>query len=94
MGGEKGLVSTATSAWAVWRRSGPVLENDEDDVVISGPPVELGKEEGEYVRKLGKWWEGIGEEGRKELVAAGGGPIPISEARPKSKGKGKQAVRG
>lgn len=43
------LLSTQSSAWAVFRRSAPL------DVQIRGPPVELGPEERLFARGLWRW---------------------------------------
>ncbi|KAL8799279.1 MAG: hypothetical protein Q9182_006016 [Xanthomendoza sp. 2 TL-2023] len=45
------LLSTATSAWALFSPSHP------SDPAIAGPPVEFGAEERGYVRGLWEWWD-------------------------------------
>lgn len=55
-------VSTDTSAYAVWKDYG----RDRDAVVV-GPPVEWGGEEEGYVRGVGEWFKGLGEEVKSDL---------------------------
>lgn len=60
-------VSTRTSSWAVWKRL-PAKETDAKvKAEVSGPPVEYGDEEVEYVHALGRWFWGLSPETRKEL---------------------------
>ena len=53
------LLSTQSSAWAVFRKHA--------DVQIRGPPVELGAEERGFARGLWRWWDGLGQEAKKRL---------------------------
>ena len=53
------LLSTESSAWAVFRRG--------EEVQMKGPPVEFGPEERGYVKGLREWWESI-EDVKKEEV--------------------------
>lgn len=46
------LVSTASSAWAVFEKG--------HDVQVSGPPVEMGAEERGFAKGLGQWWARVG----------------------------------
>ncbi len=52
-----GLLSTDSSAWAVFRKG--------VDVQIQGPPVEFGAEERGFARGLWDWWGSVGAEVRK-----------------------------
>ncbi len=45
------LLSTRSSAWAVFRRNA--------DVQVRGPPVEFGAEERGFARGLWRWWSGL-----------------------------------
>ena len=53
------LLSTQSSAWAVFRKHA--------DVQIRGPPVELGAEERGFARGLWRWWDGLGQEAKEGL---------------------------
>ena len=56
------LLSTSTSAWAVFRKGA--------DVQIRGPQVEFGAEERGFARGLWDWWTSVGEDARKRLEDA------------------------
>ena len=56
------LLSTESSAWAVFRKGA--------DVQIHGPPVEFGAEERGFARGLWDWWASIGNDARKRLENA------------------------
>lgn len=56
------LLSTESSAWAVFRKGA--------DVQIRGPPVEFGAEERGFARGLWDWWASLGEDARKYLENA------------------------
>ena len=49
-----GLLSTNSSAWAVFRRGA--------DVQVRGPPMEFGPEERAFARGLWDWWRSVGAE--------------------------------
>ena len=53
------LLSTETSAWAVFRKGA--------DVQIRGPPVEFGAEERAFARGLWGWWASLNDDKRKQL---------------------------
>ena len=69
------LLSTESSAWAVFRHG--------EDVQIRGPPVELGVEEREFAKGLRRWWDKLNEEGREEVRSL----VPKSSMEDKRKGK-------
>jgi len=48
------LVSTASSAWAVFEK-GQIAE-------VNGPPVEIGAEERGFAKGLSQWWESLGQD--------------------------------
>ncbi|KAL6722185.1 hypothetical protein ACLMJK_001292 [Lecanora helva] len=56
------LLSTQSSAWAVFRKQA--------EVQIRGPPVELGAEERGFARGLWRWWDGLGQAMRERLDKA------------------------
>ena len=56
------LLSTESSAWAVFRKGA--------DVQIRGPPVEFGAEERGFARGLWDWWTSLGEDARRYLETA------------------------
>lgn len=56
------LLSTESSAWAVFRKGA--------DVQIRGPPVEYGAEERGFARGLWDWWASLGDDARKRLENA------------------------
>ena len=56
------LLSTESSAWAVFRKGA--------DVQIRGPPVEYGAEERGFARGLWDWWASLGDDARKRLEKA------------------------
>ena len=56
------LISTDSSAWAVFRKDA--------DVQIPGPPVEYGPEERAFARALWDWWSSLEPEQSAALVAA------------------------
>ncbi|CAD6572541.1 MAG: hypothetical protein ASARMPRED_005442 [Alectoria sarmentosa] len=56
------LLSTESSAWAVFRKGA--------DVQIRGPPVEFGAEERGFARGLWDWWASLGEDARRYLENA------------------------
>lgn len=80
------LLSTDSSAWAVFSRTG--------NVQITGPPVEYGAEERGYVRGLWDWWgsleahrrEGLIKMAREEVENA---KVKMEMEKEKDKGKGK-----
>ena len=53
------LLSTESSAWAVFRKGA--------DVQMRGPPVEYGAEERGFARGLWDWWASLGDDTRKRL---------------------------
>ncbi|KAL9596490.1 MAG: hypothetical protein Q9219_005751 [cf. Caloplaca sp. 3 TL-2023] len=55
------LLSTNTSAWAVFNLHSP-------DPNISGPPVEFGAEERGYVRGLWEWWDQLDPEVKTDVL--------------------------
>ncbi|KAF8442630.1 hypothetical protein BGX38DRAFT_1201619 [Terfezia claveryi] len=55
-------ISTDTCAYAVWKEFGR-----EKVAVVNGPPVEWGVEEEEYIRRIGRWFQGLDDEVRKDL---------------------------
>ena len=71
------LLSTESSAWAVFRQ--------QEGVQIRGPPVELGVEEREFAKGLRRWWDNLKEEGREEVRKLV--PKPLMEENRKKKGK-------
>ena len=73
------LLSTASSAWAVFRKG--------EDVQIRGPHVEIGAEEKEFAEGLGEWWSTLSEEVRDGILAA----VPKARGKAKGKAKGKRA---
>ena len=75
------LLSTDSSAWAVFRKG--------CDVQIRGPQLEFGSEEMDFARDLGEWWVSLDEQSRVELL--NGAPKP--EAGAKGKGKEKEKAR-
>ena len=56
------LVSTNSSAWAVFREGA--------DAQVQGPPVEFGSEETAFAQTLQNWWRGLDEEIRDGLQDA------------------------
>lgn len=56
------LLSTSTSAWAVFRKGA--------DVQMRGPQVEFGAEERGFARGLWDWWTSVDEDARKRLENA------------------------
>lgn len=56
------LLSTESSAWAVFRKGA--------DVQMRGPPVEYGAEERGFARGLWDWWASLGDDARKRLENA------------------------
>ena len=56
------LLSTESSAWAVFRKGA--------DVQIRGPPVEYGAEERGFARGLWDWWASLDDDARKRLENA------------------------
>lgn len=56
------LLSTESSAWAVFRKGA--------DVQVRGPPVEYGAEERGFARGLWDWWASLGDDARKRLENA------------------------
>ena len=56
------LLSTSTSAWAVFRKGA--------DVQMRGPQVEFGAEERGFARGLWDWWTSVDEDARKRLEDA------------------------
>lgn len=56
-----GLLSTNSSAWAVFRRG--------VEVQIRGPPVEFGPEERGFIKGLWKWWESVGAVSVEKAIA-------------------------
>ena len=61
------LISTNSSAWAVWRQG--ILENP-DKMEVRGPPVEIGAGERGVVRGLTTWWASLDEGFRERIVGA------------------------
>lgn len=56
-----GLLSTNSSAWAVFRQ--------DTDVQVRGPPVEFGPEERSFARALWNWWARVRtEHGKREIL--------------------------
>lgn len=56
-----GLLSTNSSAWAVFRQ--------DTDVQVRGPPVEFGPEERSFARALWNWWASVRtEHGKREIL--------------------------
>lgn len=53
------LLSTTSSAWAVFR--------PDADVQVRGPPIEFGAEERGFARGLWRWWAGVSQEVRASL---------------------------
>ena len=56
------LLSTESSAWAVFRKGA--------DVQIRGPPVEFGAEERGFARGLWDWWASLGDDARNRFENA------------------------
>ena len=56
------LLSTESSAWAVFRKGA--------DVQIRGPPVEYGAEERGFARGLWDWWASLGDGAQRRLETA------------------------
>ena len=56
------LLSTESSAWAVFRKGA--------DVQIRGPPVEYGAAERGFARGLWDWWASLGDGARRQLEIA------------------------
>ena len=56
------LLSTESSAWAVFRKGA--------DVQIRGPPVEYGAAERGFARGLWDWWASLGDGARRRLETA------------------------
>lgn len=56
-----GLLSTNSSAWAVFRQ--------DTEVRVRGPPVEFGPEERSFARGLWNWWASVkSEHGKREIL--------------------------
>lgn len=56
-----GLLSTNSSAWAVFRQ--------DSEVQVRGPPVEFGPEERSFARALWNWWASVRtEHGKREIL--------------------------
>lgn len=56
-----GLLSTNSSAWAVFRQ--------DTEVQVRGPPVEFGPEERSFARALWNWWASVRtEHGKREIL--------------------------
>ena len=73
------LLSTDSSAWAVFRQG--------EDVQIRGPPVELGVEEKEFAKGLRRWWDNLREGGRNEVKRL----VPKPSTKKKRKAKAPKA---
>ena len=73
------LLSTDSSAWAVFRQG--------EDVQIRGPPVELGVEEKEFAKGLRRWWDNLKEGGRDEVKRL----VPKPPTKEKRKAKAPKA---
>ena len=71
------LVSTNSSAWAVFRKG--------EDVQVQGPPVEFGSEEAAFAVTLQEWWRGLDEEIRDGLQDAASQMQAQDAMKPKSK---------
>ncbi len=67
------LLSTDSSAWAVFRKG--------KEVQIKGPPVEFAAEERGFVRGLWGWWASLSSDKREILEAA----VPKEKGKPKPK---------
>lgn len=66
-----GLLSTNSSAWAVFRQ--------DTEVQVRGPPVEFGPEERSFARGLRNWWGSMkSEHGKREILQM---PIVFIEGR-------------
>ena len=74
------LVSTNSSAWAVFRQG--------EEVNILGPPVELGAEERAFANHLRGWWDSLDEESRQALQDA----VPKPQEAVQPKGKERQST--
>ena len=72
------LLSTESSAWAVFRKG--------FDVQIRGPQLEFGPEERGFAKGLGDWWVSLDDQGRAELLNS----VSKPETGGKSKGKEKE----
>ena len=71
------LISTNSSAWAVFRNG--------EDVQAQGPPVEFGSEETAFAETLQQWWRGLDEEIRHGLQDAASKMQAQDAIKPKSK---------
>ncbi len=67
------LLSTDSSAWAVFRKG--------EEVQIRGPPVEFAAEERGFVRGLWGWWASLSSDKRESLEAA----VPKEKGKAKAK---------
>ena len=80
------LLSTASSAWAVFQTEEDETEsNGETNVQVRGPPVEYGREEKASAQRLRGWWDDLSEEIRGNIVAA----VPSEKKKGHGKGAGK-----
>lgn len=67
-----GLLSTDSSAWAVFRKG--------VEVQIRGPPVEFGPEERGFIKGLWKWWESVGATSVEKAIAEEGRNAAVDSA--------------
>ena len=76
-----GLLSTESSAWAVFRRG--------EEPQIKGPPVEFGAEERGFARGHWDWW---GTVVQQDYVDAVPGGTPEKKGRDPGRGKGRSSL--
>lgn len=69
-----GLLSTDSSAWAVFRKG--------VEVQVRGPPVEFGPEERCFIKGLWKWWESVGSTSVEKAIAEAAEAATTERARP------------
>ena len=76
-----GLLSTESSAWAVFRRG--------EEPQIKGPPVEFGAEERGFARGHWDWWGTVVQQDYLDAVASG---TPEKKGRDLGRGKGRSSL--
>lgn len=76
-----GLLSTESSAWAVFRRG--------EEPQIKGPPVEFGAEERGFARGHWDWWGTVPQQDYVDAVPSG---TPEKKARDLGRGKGRSSL--
>ncbi|MCJ1465774.1 hypothetical protein MMC07_004393 [Pseudocyphellaria aurata] len=80
-----GLLSTDSSAWAVFRKG--------VEVQVRGPPVEFGPEERCFIKGLWKWWESEGSASVEKAIVDAAEATAKEKARPVERSCEEEAVQ-